>query len=105
MVKGYIYRHWIVNDKQMEKSYIGLTIQKKPQSRWGKNGRNYMKHNKAKFARAIKKYGWDNFKHEVIGIVEAETKEELIKDLKEWEVYYIEKYDSYYNGYNSTKGG
>lgn len=106
MCKGFIYRHWIVNDKGFEESYIGKTISSKVKSRWGKGGYGYIRDNADhKFARAINKYGWDNFNHEVIGIVEADTKEQLNKDLAEWEKYYIDKYDSYYDGYNSTLGG
>lgn len=104
-MEGYIYRHWIVNDKGEEKSYIGQTIHTLD-IRWKKDGKGYLDHNDdTKFARAIKKYGWENFSHEIIGVVEADTKEQLIKDLDEWEKYYIWKYDSFHNGYNSTTGG
>ena len=106
MYKGYIYRHWIINDKGIEKSYIGLTMAKTVGHRWkdGK-GYDYKKYENNNFANAIKKYGWENFHHEIIGIVESETKEQLELDLDEWEMYYIWKYDSFYNGYNSTEGG
>ena len=109
MFRGVIYRHWLINDKGIEKSYVGQTYQQTVEQRWN-NGKGYLKDKDGKdadhnFARAIKKYGWDNFNHEVIGVVEADTKEQLILDLDEWEKYYIEKYDSFYNGYNSTSGG
>ena len=104
MVKGYIYRHWIINEDGIEKSYIGQTISK-PNKRWDK-GRGYTRNGKTnKFANAIEKYGWNNFHHEIIGIVENISKEQLILDLNEWEIYYINKYDSFYNGYNMTLGG
>ena len=99
MYKGYIYRHWIVNDKGIEKSYIGKTTQK-PNRRW-KSGKVYVN----KFGNAIRKYGWNNFNHEIIGVVESDSKYQLNLDLNEWEKYYIDKYDSFYNGYNSTLGG
>ena len=35
MRKGYIYRHWIVNDKGQEKSYIGQTAKNNPRERDG----------------------------------------------------------------------
>lgn len=101
--KGYIYRHWIINDKGIEKSYIGITTETL-NKRWGNDGCRYLK-DTTKFSNAIKKYGWNNFEHSVIGIVEADTKEQLKLDLDEWEIYYIEKYNSFKNGYNSTKGG
>ena len=106
MFKGYIYRHWIVNDKGEEKSYIGQVYNRTPEQRWKSDGKGYITGKQDhKFTRAIKKYGWDNFNHEIIGIVEADTKEQLILDLDEWEKYYIDKYDSFHNGYNSTTGG
>ena len=46
-----------------EKVYIGITF-RTPQIRWGKNGNGY-KDNQY-FYRAIQKYGWDNFRHEII---------------------------------------
>ena len=98
MYKGYIYRHWLEN-----KSYIGQTYMETPQQRWGKDGKGY--YNQTKFGRAIKKYGWHNFGHEVLLTFECETKEELVFWLNQWEIYYIEKYDSFNNGYNSTTGG
>lgn len=110
MYKGYIYRHWIINEDGVEKSYIGQTYQDTPEQRWGVNGRRYLSVKRKNggntyFANAILKYGWDNFQHDIIGIVEADTKEQLILDLDEWEIYYIDKYDSYYNGFNETTGG
>jgi hypothetical protein len=98
MYKGYIYRHWLG-----DKSYIGQTYVETPQQRWGKDGKGY--YNQTKFGRAIKKYGWHNFGHEVLLAFECETKNELVFWLNQWEAYYIEKYDSFNNGYNSTTGG
>jgi len=51
------------------------------------------------FYNAIRKYGWDNFKWEVL--CECESKREL----DEMEFHYIKQYDSYDNGYNMTLGG
>ena len=103
VIKGYIYRHWIINDKGIEKSYIGKT-KKTVEHRSRNNGKGYLYHDTL-FARAIKKYGWDNFHHDIIGVIECETEDELCFWLNEWEKYYIWKYDSYNNGYNSTFGG
>lgn len=47
---------------------------------------------------AIRKYGKENF---LVCIIE-ECPDEL---LNEKECYYIEKFDTYYNGYNLTLGG
>jgi hypothetical protein len=48
--------------------------------------------------KAINKYGKSNFTIEVIEEVES-------TDLNDREKYWIKYYDSYNNGYNSTKGG
>jgi group I intron endonuclease len=51
-----------------------------------------------KFYRAVRKYGWENF---IVGIItECE-----FNDLDDREIFFIEKYDTYSNGYNSTLGG
>ena len=44
------------------KYYVGIT-KLEPSRRWGKNGCGYKKQG---FYNAIQKYGWDNFKHEII---------------------------------------
>lgn len=53
-----------------------------------------------KFYRAIRKYGWNNFEWSVI----YQSKEKN-HTLNEMESYFINQYDSFYNGYNSTLGG
>ena len=54
-----VYRHVAPNGKV----YVGITCQK-PEYRWGKDGNGYRSN--AHFMSAIQKYGWDNFKHEII---------------------------------------
>lgn len=44
------------------KSYVGITSQR-PEDRWH-NGKGYRKNDH--LMRAIKKYGWDNFTHEIL---------------------------------------
>lgn len=48
--------------------------------------------------RAIRKYGRDNF---IITILEETTLENMYKQ----EIYWINYYDSFYNGYNMNEGG
>lgn len=86
-----VYQHISPNGK----SYIGIT-QQDPLKRW-KNGNGYYK--QKKFYNAIKKYGWENFQHNIL-------KENICEEAASyWEKYYIKEFDSYYNGYNATEGG
>lgn len=107
MLKGYIYRHWIVNDKGEEKSYIGQVCNRTPEQRW-RNGQGYKPRKNeepTQFYIAIEKYGWHSFTHDILLAIECETEEELVFWTDEWEKYYIEKYDSFKHGYNMTLGG
>lgn len=90
-----IYKH----TSPKGKVYIGQTKQV-PERRWGTNGSNY-KNNKA-FWYDICKYGWDNFKHEII-VKNIATQTQC----NYWEKYYIAKYHSNNPkfGYNKTSGG
>ena len=80
-----------------EKVYIGITCQD-AEKRW-QNGYGY-RYN-THFYRAIQKYGWSNFKHEIL--FEELTEEEA----KLMEQMYIALYDTtnQNKGYNLTKGG
>ena len=91
---GYVYVH--IN-KINGKTYIGQTIQK-PEKRWGINGKRYLEGSQVKFARAILKYGWDNFEH-IILYKGCSAMLDLLEEM------YIKKYDSINNGYNSESGG
>lgn len=89
----HIYKHTSPSGK----IYIGKTCYKNPCWRWKKNGEGYK--GSPLFYNAIKKYGWDNIKHEIIysGLTyeEAFYKEiELIKYYKELGI-----------SYNYTDGG
>lgn len=92
-MEGVIYcYHCISNGKK----YIGQTINEKQRKRQHIN--HCKKGNTHKFYRAVKKYGWDNFIYGIIDYYDEEF-------LNEQEVFYIGKYDTYHNGYNSTLGG
>ena len=79
------------------KRYIGITSN--PVSiRWN-NGNGY-KHN-AHFTNAIKKYGWENFEHNILAVNVSES------EAKELEKRYISEYKSNNRlfGYNKSSGG
>lgn len=75
----YIYKHTAPNGKV----YIGQTCQKLDK-RFGKNGCNYK--GCTLFYNAIQKYGFDNFKHEVIfdGLTKIEANEKEIDLIREY---------------------
>lgn len=77
------------------KVYIGQTCN--VSERWRCNGKNYF--NSIKFYNAIKKYGWNNFSHEVL----YENLNQEAADIIEKEL--IEKYNSIDDGYNLKEGG
>lgn len=93
-----IYKH---TNKINGKCYIGLTS-KDIKNRAGKNGYGYRTQY---FSRAIKKYGWDNFEHEIL-----EDNIETIEEANKREKYWIKFYhscvlDSECHGYNADFGG
>lgn len=89
----FVYMHVSPNEKR----YIGITSNK-PERRW-QNGYGYK--DQTYFYNAIKKYGWDNFQHEIL--FENLTKEEA--EQKEIELIAYYKSDNRKFGYNIDHGG
>lgn len=88
-----VYRH----TSPTGKVYIGIT-KRNPQKRWN-NGRGY--ESNRYFFRAIQKFGWNNFTHEIIATKLSQEK------AVELERYYIKKHNSTNpeHGYNIEAGG
>lgn len=97
-MQGIIYQYKI-NDKL----YIGKTYMQ-PRKRQAKHKFEALKLKKeTPFARAIRKYGWENVLkgYSVIETIEADTKQELNTKLINRETYWIETKNSLVpNGYN-----
>ena len=94
-----IYKH---TNKSNGKAYIGLTKHSDPNKRW-LNGAGYSP--LFPFGRAIDKYGWDNFEHEII-----ESDIQTLEEANTREQYWISFYHAYVgdaecHGYNATPGG
>ena len=58
------YCVYIHINKINNKKYVGIT-KTSPAKRWGKNGSAYIRDKTSIFGRAIEKYGWENFYHEI----------------------------------------
>lgn len=90
-----VYQH---KNKINGKIYIGITM-RSTKERWGVNGCNYK--TSPHFYAAIKKYGWNNFEHNIL-FTNLSKDEACIKEKE-----LIKKYNSMDRnfGYNSTSGG
>ena len=89
-----IYKATFPNNK----CYIGQTtkefhIRKNRHKNDAKSGSNY------KFHRAIRKYGWNNLKWLIL-----ENNINNVSKLDEKEIFYIKKFDTIKNGYNTIIG-
>lgn len=93
-IKYIVYKHTSPSNKV----YIGITYLK-PERRWRIDGSGYK--SSKYFYNAIQKYGWDNFKHEIL--FDGLTKEEA----EQKEIELIAYYDStnHEKGYNISHGG
>lgn len=107
MTKGVIYCYLNpINNKR----YIGQTINEKLRKREFETKPLYCTRLSkggllTKFDKARQEYGIDTFIYSILHTVEHEDKQIVKNMLNELEIYYINKYDSYHNGYNSTSGG
>lgn len=97
MITGSIY---IIRNTVNQKVYIGqttMTVRERFMSHMkpstSKTKRNYKLYN------AVLKYGRDKF------FVETLEENIPLSEINEKEIYYIQKYNSFFDGYNSTKGG
>lgn len=96
-----IYKHTLTLDCEHKGwSYIGQTVQA-PSRRW-RNGTSYKDQI---FGRAVEKYGWSNFSHEIL-VDNIATVEEANK----LEEFYIQQFHTYVydpecRGYNISPGG
>ena len=93
-VRFIVYEH--VN-KVNKKRYIGITSQQ-PERRW-KSGSGYKTNEH--FYKAIQKYGWDNFEHNILfeDLTYSEASAKEIELIKKYDTMNPEK------GYNNNSGG
>ena len=80
------------------KIYIGQSSWLKHRIQAHKNDLRKNKHKNIHLQRAWNKYGEESFRFDILEKCD-------IDKLDEREIYWIQKYDSYNNGYNQTMGG
>ena len=82
------------------KRYIGISQDYKNRKRVHEWAMKNNKHRNIKLQRAVNKYGYDNFKFEILEEIETDDRiKALVLENK-----YILKYDTYKNGYNQSEG-
>lgn len=97
--KGIIYKYTSPSGK----IYIGQTVEESTRKYKHKTATAV---SKGKFGNAIQKYGFENLTYEVLFETKyTENFNSLKRVLDAVEIAYIEYYNSYNAGYNSTKGG
>ena len=87
------------------KRYIGQTMHEAARKAHFNYLSNVYSKPNSKFDNARHKYGLESFVYEILEKYENDDKDALIKILNEREIYYINLYDTFKNGYNSTTGG
>lgn len=101
--KYFVYIH---TNKINNKKDIGIT-KTSLKKRWGSNGKQYLVKNKdgsykqPSFARAIVKYGWDNFAHDIFS---SDLDKDKANELEIYLISILRTNDKRY-GYNIQQGG
>lgn len=99
MIYGYVYCYRNIYTNEY---YVGQTT-RSISDRAGEQGKKYLK--QPKFGAAIKEYGWDAFEYILLQSIKSDDLKELVDKLNYYEKLYIQKFNSYLNGYNCTTGG
>ncbi len=104
-IHGVIYRY-INQSEGKEKgwSYVGSTMNEKTR-RYSWNNHGNKSYGGEKINDAREKFGIENFAYEVLEEICDVDENDLQKKLDEREAYYVQRFDSFQNGYNTSKGG
>lgn len=94
-----------ITNKISGKCYIGQAVDIK--KRIQQHISAYKRGSKLSLHMAIRKYGLEQFEVTVLVIINmfGKTQDEIKKELNAQEIFYINLYESYQKGYNSTPGG
>ena len=97
-IRGIIYKRTDPNGI----SYIGQTID---ENKRNNNWLNKKKYAGTKINDARKTFGPENFSYEILFETRSKNTRKLIQLLNVMEIYFIKKFDTINNGYNSSPGG
>jgi len=95
-----IYSIYRIVNQINGKVYIGFTSKKEDRYNSHQKQSKQSKHSKKILYCAVKKYGWENFKFDIIY-----QSLEYEYCLTVMEPFFINEYDSFNRGYNMTEGG
>lgn len=95
--KWVVYKH---TSKTSGKSYIGMTTRGIAE-RWKQHVSDARRGSKLQFHCAIRKYGADDWDHEILHV----CRDESIEELMHYERKFVVDYDTLNEGYNMTSGG
>ena len=105
LIRGVIYRYVnMVEGEEKGWSYVGSTMNEHTRRQsWNNHGNKSYGGEKINAARV--KYKVESFTYEVLEEIYNADVKALQKQLNEREAYYVEKFDSIQNGYNTSRGG
>ena len=104
-IRGVIYRY--INQSEGEEkgfSYVGSTMNEKTR-RYSWNNHGNKNYGGEKINAARLKFGIGSFTYELLEEICNADMIALQKQLDEREAYYVQQFDSFQNGYNTSKGG
>jgi group I intron endonuclease len=100
-----IYTIYRATNTITNKVYIGFTSETLSRRSSGHKRDALLEQSDAKFHKAIRKYGWDNFIFDVIYQAKEDLPPKQSHTCKVMEDYFINEYNSLEDGYNSAPGG
>ena len=105
LIRGVVYRY--INQSKGNEggwSYVGSTMNEKTR-RYSWNNHGNKSYGGEKINDAREKFGIESFTYEILEEIYDADENALQMKLDEREAYYVQQFDSFQNGYNTSKGG